>query len=235
MLANGEIKIVESPSQQAQPEQEVVQRLHSSVIDAMLNRANMARTEEEDLCNCNFTHGETMKNNCTNPATQSLIEDESLCEKAAKLSCPDESCIGSPFKIDSTWFDKHPIRCFIEDSDATNPSTTVAKWYFNPSGYQPANIVSGTPICQQREFNEGTSDTSDCASTEYTNIMDEWKCRNAATCLSSCIHDEFRILNDTEKKMAPKGCHNSTLGCLRFNDYTGDDVVPAGTPVCQHS
>lgn len=240
MLANGEVKIVEAPSQESQPKQEAVQRLHSSAIDAMLDRVNMARTKEVDICDLNFTQGVPLKNNCSIPETQSLIEDQSLCEKAAKLSCPDESCIGDPplkdFKITSTWFDKHPMRCFVvEDPDPTDPTKTVTKWFFNPSGYQPANIESGTPICQQHEFHEGDLDSSDCDSEHYTNIMDEWKCRNAAKCMSSCIHDEFRILDEAKKKLAPKGCHNSTLGCLQFNDYTGDDAVPKGTPICQHN
>lgn len=225
MGAHGDMKVVDEPKAQSKPEQAVLHFAKSKTKD--------------DICNDNFTEGLAMKNNCTEPDHQFLIEEKSLCAIAAKASlttagvaCGD-ACIGSPFQINSYWFDKHPMRCFIEDN-ADNTHTEVAKWYFNPSGYVPTSIISGTPVCIQPEYHEGPAGGNDCVSTEYSNIMDESECRQAATCLASCIHDEFRVLDAATMASSPKGCHNSTLGCLRFNTATTDPTPTGGTPICMH-
>lgn len=195
--------------------------LHNLAAHALTAKA---KAKGGDLCNYNYTAGNPQTNNCTEPATQKMIEESSMCEAAAKAACPDESCIGAPFMLGSEFFNQYPMRCFMTEDDPP-------KWHFNPSGYWPA-ATEGTPVCVEIEFKNGTKDSNDCGDENYVNVMDEDECRTAATCLAKCIHDQFRVLNATEQDKFPKGCHVAPDGCVEFNTIATDPANPQGTPMC---
>lgn len=179
-----------------------------------------------DLCNFNYTAGVPKKSNCTKPQTQKLIEEESMCLAAANISCPDGSCLGSPFLLNnSIFFDKYPMRCFMTDD-------TPPKWFFNPVGYWPtAADISGTPICVEVEYIEGKKGSNDCGSDEYTNILSQKECRTSALCMNNATHEQFTVLNATDQKKYPKGCHIQTDGEVSFNELTTGSPSE-GTPLC---
>jgi len=185
-----------------------------------------------DLCNYNYVAGPTKTNNCTDPDTQSLIEDQSMCEAAAKksdTSCSDGSCMGQPFKKLDVDFNKFPMRCFKMDD---------GKWYFNPTPYWPTDDnMEGTPVCVTVEYLNGTADSDDCGSDEYENIDDENECRTCATCLSKIPQSQFRVgVNSTDDQAKfPKGCHIMSDGTtVQFNQRTdGSASAAKGTPLCK--
>lgn len=186
-----------------------------------------------DLCDYNYVPGAAGGSNCTNAATQKLIESDSMCEEAAKLDAANGGTVGSPFLITAEGadgqnggFNAHPQRCF---------KTTDGKWFFNPSGYWPeVTVTTDIPICVEVEYINGTEDASECGQDEYENILDEAECRTAATCLSLCIHDNFRVLNATTQQGFPPGCHIHTDGCAEFNNITGTPSGPfTGKALCK--
>jgi len=237
--AHGDMAVVHETAQKSKPEMDA-----HSVIKAMLNNVHKAlsKSKSMDLCNINFTEGVAQKNDCMDPAHQNHIEESARCRSAAELSCPSHDCVAPtnatsmPFNIASEYYDKHPMRCFIEDKQSGTLNTAgeqITKfgfWYFNPSGYVPSNITSGTPICQMPEYHEGTPGTNDCDSAHYENIMTSDKCISARTCMAKCSHEQFDETNDASE---PKGCHISSIGCVRFNNFASEEVQ-SGTPICSH-
>merc|ERR1719316_410632 len=177
MGSGGEMEMVSGPSKE--------EMLANLAAHAKKTKAKAkAKSKVSDLCDYNYTAGPSRKSNCTNPKTQTLIEEESMCRAAAQLACPDGSCLGHPFSLNSHWFDKYPMRCFMTEE-------TPPKWHFNPSGYWPsASDLTGVPVCVEVEYINGTANSNDCGSDEYENVMDEDDCRTVATCLSFCIHDD---------------------------------------------
>jgi len=212
---------------------------HLMAVRAMVQRLNSAtssKTRGEDLCNAHYEEGNPKTNNCTDPTIQTMIEEDAQCEEAAELSCPDKSCIGDRgagtdnFILDNWWYDKRPKRCFLSDD-------TPPKWFYNPSGFWPASIAAGTPVCVQLKYIDGTADSNLCDNDKYEIIMDEEKCRTYATCLNECVFQEFRELNASAQEAAPKGCHKTPSGCIRFNNMTllsgAEPSQPKGIPVCE--
>lgn len=150
-----------------------------------------------------------------------------MCKSAANISCPDGSCIGDPFILHSTDYNKHPANCFMTED-------TPPKWFFNPAGYDPNITEGGTPMCAVQEYINGTKDANECGDDKYTNIMIEDDCQGLAVCLAYCRESEFRVLNTTEQAHHPKGCHiNPKDGCVLFNNGTGTAGQIKGIPVCE--
>lgn len=199
----------------------------TAVIDSPIQFSKMeGSTKNADLCNLHFLEGVEKTNGCADPTNEVVIEGQAMCKSAAELTsgigCTDESCIGEPMEISSESFNTHPMRCYIDGG----------KWFYNPSGYEPANITAGTPICRVPELREGSQDSNDCHDTaSYENILDETECRAADTCLGACLNENFRVSDNA----SPKGCHNATNGCVRFNTIETDPTQPKGKPICKHS
>lgn len=190
-----------------------------------------------DLCDYNYVVGAAGQSNCTDSATQSVMEEESMCEAAAKkltgASCDDGSCLGDPFMKTGVDFNKFPKSCF---------KTADGKWYYNPSPYWPtAAEATAIPVCVTVEFLNGTLNTDDCGSDEYENIVDQDECRTCATCLTKMQQPQFRVEGDptgTGSADFPKGCHIMGDGAtVQFNKRVallqGGTTTPVGTPLCK--
>jgi len=153
-------------------------------------------TKTADLCNVHFLEGVEKTNDCADPTIEVVIEGEAMCKSAAALTsgigCTDEKCLGTPFEITSESFNIHPMRCYIDGG----------QWFYNPSGYEPANITAGggTPICRVPELREGTQDSNDCGHTAYEPIVEEAECRAADTCMGACINEDFRVSDDASPR-----------------------------------
>jgi len=190
-----------------------------------------------DECNVNYIKGKQGTNNCTDPKTQTLIEDSWQCKEAAERACPDGTCFSAnntDFQLDMYSWEHHPWRCYQSED----------KWFYNPIGYRPQNLTGndpqgkkgGTPVCVQVEYINGTEDSNSCGPDdgEYEHIMVESVCHNAATCLSQCRPDAFRT-PDAEMQNTPKGCHIvPTTGCVMFNTHTTGctGASCSGKPLC---
>lgn len=220
----------------ARPEQKEAPEQKARQITEMLDNIN-GRSKLDDLCNYNYTHGKAGTNDCAEGGE--FIEESIECENIAKLACPDppHACLGNLFVLDSWWYDKRPKRCYISDEKPP-------KWYYNPSGFTPANILGGTPVCREIRYKEGTEDSNTCPE-HYENIMNENDCRTAANCLNDSPYDEFRYLDAAGQNAAPKGCHKTAKdsvakGDVRYNNMSSipghtDPSAPKGQPICQKS
>jgi len=226
MNAGGSMKVVEEPRQK---------------IDTKTR---------DDVCNDNFTEGVHLTSECTDPANQFMIEDPSMCTIAAKLACPDLSCLPahshpngtvhieagiavgivtdacpvdcSPCTAACIPTNLRPKRCFIDE--------TNNKWYYNPSAgaeLVPSGILAGTPVCRQPEFMEGNAGTNDCHSDQYTHILSDAKCRVAAACLSTGFEQDF-VTHVDDRDTRPYGCHRvgvapwtaGNMGYVMYNPGT---------------
>lgn len=162
---------------------------------------------------------------------------EKACYSSAAVLEPPHSCLGDKFVLDDWWYDKRPKRCYISDE-------TPPKWYYNPSGDTPKDIIGGTPVCREVRYKDGDEDANTCPE-HYESIMNEYECRTAANCLNDRAYDEFRYLSEAEQNAAPKGCHKTAKdsdakGDVRFNNMSAipdhaDPSAPKGQPICQKS
>merc|ERR1719321_2140748 len=87
-------------------------------------------------CHYNFTYGPVNGDNCTNPASQRMIESPADCKVYGKMECADESCLRNPFELENATgdFERFPWKCF-RDKDG--------KWGYNNNGKQPGSIGEG--------------------------------------------------------------------------------------------
>jgi len=230
-----------------------VQQKDLAARDLLSKRTSFKNVKEHrsDLCNDNYVQGKPNTADCSAPgkdgSARKAIEEPTMCMEAAREECADDSCLGSPFVIDSCYFDYYPKRCFL---------TEAGKWFFNPSGFTPTKLMGtptcpgqtgavgkASPVCVQVEYINGT--TSSAGATEcptgFEVIMHEDTCRTAATCLAYCPEEQFRVLNVTHPGQAadategaPLGCHiNPADGCARFNTLpvTAGQTI-TGIPIC---
>lgn len=228
-LGAGE-EMVARPGQKEEPKET------SAQIEEMLSAIN-GRSKMDDLCNYNYTHGTKGTNTCADAGE--YIEEDIECKNVAMLACPEppHSCLGDKFVLDDWWYDKRPKRCYISDE-------TPPKWYYNPSGDTPKDIIGGTPVCREVRYKDGDEDANTCPE-HYESIMNEYECRTAANCLNDRAYDEFRYLSEAEQNAAPKGCHKTAKdsdakGDVRFNNMSAipdhaDPSAPKGQPICQKS
>lgn len=207
--ASGEIKILASGPAAT----EMVQTVRG-------NTDTEPSIKNKDLCDFNFTEGEVGASTCTDTKTQQQIDKPSMCLSAATAAVarhPDKFAIGNPFVIDvPVDYAKYPQGCHYSKKDGKDV------WFHNPVGYKPElnNTITGTPVCVETEFINGTDNSNECGNDEYSNILDEEECKTFANCQSDCTHEFFRVLNVTLQKNLPAGCHTDSQGCVLFNNDT---------------
>lgn len=183
---------------------------------------------QSPMCEINYTFGEAGKTVCKNENAQRIMDEEGMCLSTARVHCPDHSCISSdlPFTLNETTdYDLYPRGCFF---------TTDGIWRYNPAGYTPditTTGFSGTPVCEEVQFINGTHNSNHCGNDDYEPLMNEFACRNAATCIGARHPVQFRDLNHSMQNVHPKGCHYETYGDMRsWVMFNPCDNLTDGTP-----
>jgi len=184
------------------------------------------RADRRDLCDWYYPVGTAKTNTCKDAAQDTPIDEDSQCEAAARMECPDGGCLGTPFTIGYAYYGKYPSHCFKTED-------TPAKFFYNPTGVADFTPTAGVPVCKKKLYINGTKDSNSCGDDAYANVMDEDECRTIQTCLSYCTHEEFRVSDATKMDEVPQGCHIGPDSCVVFNTKTGAPSAPKGSPLCK--
>lgn len=194
---------------------------------------------QSPMCEINYTFGESGKTVCKNPSAQRIMFEPGMCESSARVHCPDHSCISGDLDFvlnDTADYDLYPRGCFFT-TDANGKQT----WRYNPAGFTPDITTagfSGTPVCEEVQFINGTANSNGCGNDDYEPLMDETACRNAVTCIGAPHPVQFRDLNQTMQNVHPKGCHYEThevvtTGAIATESwvmFNPCDTLESGTP-----